>query len=126
MNIPDHLHYTKSHEWVRIEGDLATVGISDHAQSELGDIVYLELPALGRSCRAGESIAVIESVKAASDIYAPLDGEIAEVNHSAAAESGLINSDAYGEGWLFKIKIKDADAAGNLLNAGAYRSHIGG
>jgi len=125
MNLPDHLRYTTSHEWVKVEDDVVFVGITDHAQAELGDIVYLELPAAGRTCRVGESIAVIESVKAASDIYAPLAGEILAANDQAASNTSLVNSDPYGAGWLFKIKPADPAALGSLLTADAYRSHIG-
>jgi glycine cleavage system H protein len=125
MNLPDHLRYTTSHEWVKLEDGAAFVGITDHAQAELGDIVYIELPERGRTCRAGESIAVIESVKAASDIYAPIAGEILAVNDQAASNPTLVNSDPYGAGWLVKFKPADPAALDSLLTADAYRSHIG-
>jgi glycine cleavage system H protein len=125
MQLPDDLRYTSSHEWIRLDGDIATIGITDHAQSELGDVVYLELPEAGRHCRAGESVAVIESVKAASDIYAPLAGEIVEANEAAAANAGVVNSDPYGAGWLFKIKVANLRTADGLLGADAYRAQIG-
>lgn len=125
MTFPDHLRYTASHEWVSLDGDIATVGISDHAQSELGDVVYLELPSPGRAVAAGEGAAVIESVKAASDIYAPVAGEVIEANAAAAANTGVVNSDPYGDGWLFKIKVAEPAAVEALLNAEAYRGLTG-
>jgi len=125
MTFPDDLRYTTSHEWVRLDGDIATIGISDHAQSELGDVVYLDLPAAGRTVAAGESVAVIESVKAASDIYAPVAGEIIESNAGAAANTGLVNSDPYGDGWLFRIKVSDPIAVSSLLTAETYRAVTG-
>ena len=127
MNVPSDLRFTDSHEWVRIEPDgVATVGISDHAQSELGDIVYLDLPAIGRQCTAGESVAVIESVKAASDIYAPLAGEIVEVNTAAAAETSLVNREPYDGGWLFKVKMAAPGSESALMDAAVYQGKIGG
>jgi glycine cleavage system H protein len=103
MSAPANARFARSHEWITAGSPHATVGISDHAQKELGDVVYLELPKPGRKVKAGESIAVIESVKAASDIYAPVSGEITEVNAAAAADASLVNSDPYGAGWLFRI-----------------------
>jgi glycine cleavage system H protein len=103
MSAPANARFARSHEWITAGSPNATVGISDHAQKELGDVVYLELPKPGRKVKAGESIAVIESVKAASDIYAPVSGEITEVNAAAAADASLVNSDPYGAGWLFRI-----------------------
>ena len=124
MNIPTDLRYCPSHEWVRLDGDSATVGISDHAQEELTDVVFVELPALGRCVDAGDPTAVVESVKAASDIYAPLAGEIIEVNPEVAADPSLVNSDPYGKGWIFKLRLKDAAAAASLMDAAAYQAHI--
>jgi glycine cleavage system H protein len=125
MTFPPDLRYSTSHEWVRLEGDVATIGLTDHAQSELGDVVYLDLPAPGRRCGAGEAVAVIESVKAASDIYAPVAGEITEVNGEAAADTGVVNTDPYGRGWLFRIKTDDPAAAASLLDAAAYQARLG-
>lgn len=125
MTFPDDLRYTTSHEWVRLDGDIATVGITDHAQTELGDVVYLDLPAAGRTVAAGEGAAVIESVKAASDIYAPVAGEILESNAAAAANTGVVNSDPYGEGWLFKLKVADPITVSALLDAETYRTVTG-
>ena len=117
--------YTKDHEWVRLDGDIATIGITDHAQTELGDVVYLDLPAAGRTVAAGEGVAVIESVKAASDIYAPVTGEILESNAAAAGNTGVVNSDPYGEGWLFKLKVSDPITVSALLDAETYRTVTG-
>ena len=105
MTIPADLKYTKDHEWVRIEGDIATFGISDHAQEALGDIVFVELPEIGRSIDAGEAYAVVESVKAVSDVYAPVAGEVIEVNEELEGEPEKVNSDAYGAGWIAKVKM---------------------
>ncbi|NWF36612.1 glycine cleavage system protein GcvH [Mariprofundus sp. KV] len=105
MTIPADLKYTKDHEWVRIEGDIATFGISDHAQEALGDIVFVELPEIGRTIDAGEAYAVVESVKAVSDVYAPVAGEVIEVNEELEGEPEKVNSDAYGAGWIAKVKM---------------------
>lgn len=105
MNVPNHLHYTSSHEWLSIEGDTAILGITDYAQSELGDIVYLDLPEVGRVVTAGQSVGTIESVKTVSDIYTPVSGEIVAINEKLASMSELVNQDPYGEGWIMKIKI---------------------
>ena len=124
MNNPADLRYAKSHEWVRLEGDIATVGISDHAQEELTDVVFVELPAVGRTVDAGDPTAVVESVKAASDIYAPIGGEIVEVNPEVEADPSLVNGDPYGKGWIFKLKVKSPDEVASLLDAAAYTAHI--
>ena len=105
MSVPQDLHYTRSHEWVRTEGDTATVGISDHAQDELGDVVFVELPDEGATFDAGESFGTVESVKAVSDVYAPVGGEVVEVNSSLEDAPEKINDDPYGEGWLVKLRI---------------------
>ena len=125
MSIPANLKYTESHEWIRTDADgSVTVGITDHAQEALGDIVFLELPEAGRSVKAGEAIAVVESVKAASDIYAPLAGEIVAANSDLAAGPEAVNSDPYNA-WLFKLKPTDSTALDALLSAAAYGSLIG-
>ena len=124
MNIPSDLRYASSHEWVRLEGDIATVGISDHAQEELTDVVFVELPAVGRTVDAGDPTAVVESVKAASDIYAPLAGEVVEVNPEVEADPSLVNSEPYGKGWIFKLKVKDAEHFTKLMDAAAYGAQI--
>jgi glycine cleavage system H protein len=120
MNTPADLRYATSHEWVRLDGDIATVGISDHAQEELTDIVFVELPAVGRSVDAGDPTAVVESVKAASDIYAPVSGEVLEVNPDVETDPSLVNTDPYGKGWIFKLKVRDAAHVSKLMDASAY------
>jgi glycine cleavage system H protein len=125
MNIPQELRYAQSHEWARLESDgTLTVGITDHAQEALGDIVFLELPAVGKVLMAGDSCAVVESVKAASDIYAPVAGEIIAANDELGAAPEMINASAY-EAWLFKIKPSDANQVNQLLDASAYAKLIG-
>ena len=124
MNVPDNLRYNSSHEWLLLEGDTATVGITDHAQAELTDVVYVELPAVGRSVDAGDPSAVVESVKAASDIYAPVGGEIIEINPAVEADPALVNTDPYGKGWLFKLRVKNPADAASLLDAAAYAALI--
>lgn len=122
MNVPSELKYRDTHEWVRVEDGVAVVGITDYAQGELGDVVYVELPELGRKVEAGEAVAVIESVKTASDIYAPVSGEIVEVNEALADSPELVNEDPYGKGWLFKIKMADQSELDALLDAEAYKA----
>jgi len=125
MNIPQNLHYTESHEWIRKEADgTITVGITDHAQEALGDIVFLELPEVGKSFNAGDACAVVESVKAASDIYAPVAGEVIAINDAVTATPEAVNSDAY-DSWLFKIKPADISKVDGLLTADAYGKNIG-
>jgi glycine cleavage system H protein len=124
MNIPADLRYCASHEWIRLEGDIATVGISDHAQAELTDVVFVELPTIGRKVDAGDPTAVVESVKAASDIYAPIGGEVIEANDAVEADPSLVNTDPYGKGWIFKLRVKDPADAARLMDASAYQSHI--
>jgi glycine cleavage system H protein len=123
-NIPADLKYAKTHEWVRIAGDIATVGITDHAQHELTDVVFVELPAQGRKVKSGEACAVVESVKTASDIYSPVSGEVIETNSQVTDNPALVNSDPYGQGWFFKVKLSNAGEAGNLLGADAYGAQI--
>ena len=125
MNVPDHLYFSDSHEWVDPSSpEAAPVGISDHAQAELTDVVYLELPEVGRTVSKGEAIAVIESVKAANDIYAPVSGEIVEVNEALAEAPEPVNEDPYGGGWMFKVKLADSAEVEGLMNATAYRDTI--
>jgi len=122
-NIPSELRYATSHEWVRTEGDgTATVGITEHAQDLLGDMVFVELPDVGDNVSTGDDVAVCESVKAASDIYAPVSGEVIAVNESLEDAPELVNSDAFGEGWLFKIKLDDANEVESLLDAESYQN----
>jgi glycine cleavage system H protein len=125
-NIPTDLKYAKSHEWVRVAGGVGTVGISDHAQHELTDVVFVELPEVGRKVKAGDACAVVESVKTASDIYSPVSGEITEVNKAAADNPALVNTDPYGDGWFFKIKLADPAELNALLNPEQYGAQIGG
>ena len=125
MMIPDDLLYTESHEWIKRDGDKIRVGITDHAQSELTDVVYVELPKLERQVNAKEPIAVVESVKAASDIYAPVKGAVVEANKVLEADPGLINREPYGQGWIFVLKIENPDDLKNLKDAAAYKKHIG-
>src|SRR6187455_3413939 len=124
--IPSDLKYAKSHEWVRVDGNVATVGITDHAQHELTDVVFVELPEVGRKVKAGESCAVVESVKTASDIYAPVSGEVIEANKAAADNPSLVNSDPYGNGWFFKVKLSNPAEVNSLLTAEAYSKLISG
>jgi glycine cleavage system H protein len=123
-NVPADLKYAKSHEWIRVSGDTADVGISDHAQHELTDVVFVELPAVGRKVKAGESCAVVESVKTASDIYAPVSGEIVEINPQLAQHPDLVNTAPYGDGWFFKIKLADPAEANRLLSPENYLKQI--
>jgi glycine cleavage system H protein len=122
--VPSDLRYAKTHEWVRIAGEYATVGITDHAQHELTDIVFVELPKMGRTLKAGESCAVVESVKTASDIYTPVSGEITAINDAVVANPALVNTDPYGEGWFFKVKLTQPTEAEALQNAEAYTKQV--
>jgi glycine cleavage system H protein len=125
-NIPSDLKYAKSHEWVRVSGDTATIGITDHAQQELTDVVFVELPALNRQLKAGESCAVVESVKTASDIYSPVSGRVVEVNKAVVDNPALVNTEPYEGGWFFKLKLTQPDEAGGLLTAQQYKAQVGG
>src|SRR5438094_8387146 len=125
MTIPDDLLYTESHEWIKREGENARVGITDHAQAELTDVVYVELPKVGAAAEAKGQIAVVESVKAASDIYAPVKGTVVDVNKALEGNPALINTDPFGEGWIFVLKIDNADDLKQLKDAAAYRKQIG-
>ncbi len=125
MNFPDNLKYTKEHEWIRIEGQSGWIGITDYAQSELGDIVYVEIPAVGTKIEKGKSFGTIEAVKAVSDLFAPITGEIAEVNAEMKDHPEIVNKDPYGTGWMVKIVITDPAQLSDLLDVHAYRSLIG-
>lgn len=120
MNAPDNRRYTKTHEWVQLDGDVVTLGITDVAQNELGDITYLELPEAGDAITAGEPFGVVESVKAASDIYSPIDGEVVERNDSAVEAPELINQSPYDKAWLLKVKINDPEQVEALMSPGDY------
>jgi glycine cleavage system H protein len=125
-NVPDQLRYAASHEWVRVENGVGTIGITDHAQRELSDVVYVDLPKVGAQIAAGAPVAVIESVKAASDIYAPASGEVVEVNAGLTAKPELVNTDPYGAAWLFKLKLAKPEEVDGLKDAAGYRAQIGG
>ena len=116
--------YTDQHEWVRVDGDVATVGISEYAQSQLGDVVYVELPAVGKGVKQGGEMAVVESVKAASEVYAPASGTVTEVNEALAATPQTVNEDAEGKGWFAKIKLSNAAEVGKLMDAAAYKKFV--
>ena len=124
--IPSDLKYAKSHEWVRVSGEVATVGITDHAQHELTDIVFVELPESGRKIKAGDDCAVVESVKTASDIYSPVSGEVTEVNRAVVDDPALVNSDPYGDGWFYKIKLSNPAELSGLMSPEQYRAQIKG
>ena len=125
MNVPDDLKYAETHEWIRIDGDTGVVGITDHAQNELTDIVYVDPPKLGASVTAGQPAAVVESVKAASDIYSPVDGEVTEVNESLSTEPALVNTSPYENGWLYKIRLSNPSQLDALKSPDNYRAQIG-
>lgn len=118
-------YFTEDHEWVRVEGDIATVGITDHAQDQLGDLVFVQLPDIGASLSKGDAAVVVESVKAASDVYAPLDGEVTEVNDATASDPALINSAATSDGWLWKMKLSNTEQLTGLLDEAGYKAIIG-
>jgi glycine cleavage system H protein len=124
MNVPDDLFYTESHEWIKREGENIRVGITDHAQAELTDVVFVEVPKVGREVKAKEAIAVVESVKAASDIYAPVSGTVVEANDALTQSPALVNTDPFGQGWLFVLKVADPDDLKNLKDATAYKEQI--
>lgn len=115
--------YTPDHEWLSIEGDIATIGVTDYAQSQLGDVVFVDLPKVGRKVKKAEATAVVESVKAASDVYAPVTGEIVAINEALGADPSLINSDAAGKGWFFKLRIADKGELAGLMDEAAYKAH---
>lgn len=121
MVIKEDLRYTKEHEWVKLEKDIATMGITDYAQGELGDIVFVELPRVGTKVEQMKSFGVIEAVKAVSELFSPITGEVAEVNSKLESEAGLINKDPYGEGWIIKVKVKDQSEVNKLLSAEDYK-----
>lgn len=124
MNVPEDLKYAESHEWIRVEDGFGTVGITDHAQAELTDIVFVEPPSIGATAEQKGQIAVVESVKAASDIYSPVSGEIVEINAALEADPALLNTDPFGDGWIFKIKLSDPADLNALKSPEAYREQI--
>jgi glycine cleavage system H protein len=120
----DDLHYSESHEWVRVDGEIGTIGITDHAQKQLGEIVYLELPEVGHVYNADDEFGTVESVKAVSELYTPVSGEIVEINKAAVSEPGIINDDPQGDGWLIKIKLSTDEEIGKLMSADAYAKYV--
>lgn len=118
-------YYTEDHEWLRVEGDVATVGITDYAQEQLGDLVFVELPEIGKGLSKGDTAVVVESVKAASDVYAPVDGEVTEANEALSSNPALVNSAATGDGWLWKMKLSDKSQLDGLMDEAGYNAHIG-
>jgi len=125
MNFPENLKYTKDHEWILVSGETGTIGITDYAQGELGDVVFVELPTVGKEVKAHDSFGSIEAVKAVSDLFAPVSGTITEVNKDLEKSPELVNKDPYGKGWMVKMKLADPSEIGNLLNAAGYKSHVG-
>jgi glycine cleavage system H protein len=125
MNYPENFHYTKEHEWVSMQGDVGTVGITDYAQHELGDIVYVDLPKPGTTVTKGKTVGSVESVKAVSDIYSPVSGEVIEVNETLAEAPEKLNTDAHGDAWLVRIRLSSPDEIKDLLSAADYRSYLG-
>ena len=125
MTVPQDLRYSKEHEWIRLDGDTATIGITHFAQEQLGDVVFVELPAKGATVRQFASLGVVESVKAASDIYSPISGEVLERNVKVIEKPELVNTEPYGDGWMVRVKLADKSELQKLLNADDYRSHIG-
>jgi glycine cleavage system H protein len=121
---PEDRRYTQSHEWVRIDGDVGTIGITDYAQKELGDIVYLELPEVGHVFNAGEEFGTVESVKAVSELFTPVSGEIVEINRGAVTEPGIVNDDPFGDGWMIKLKLSTDEEVQKLLTAGQYEEYV--
>jgi glycine cleavage system H protein len=120
----DDLHYSESHEWVRVDGEIGTIGITDHAQKQLGEIVYLELPEVGHVYNADDEFGTVESVKAVSELYIPVSGEVVEVNKSAVSEPGIINDDPQGDGWLIKVKLSTDQEISKLMTADAYATYV--
>ncbi|HEX8071792.1 MAG TPA: glycine cleavage system protein GcvH [Pyrinomonadaceae bacterium] len=122
-NIPEDLHYSRDHEWIRVEGDVGTVGITDHAQKALGDVVFVELPKVGDRFEAGKSFGTVESVKAVSELFSPVSGEVVEVNESLADEGEQVNSDPYGAAWMIKLRLSDPGQVDKLMNAAEYEDY---
>ena len=125
MNFPENLKYTKDHEWVLIEGNMGTIGITDYAQGELGDVVFVELPSVGKTVKQHESFGTIEAVKAVSDLFAPVSGSVVDVNGDLTSSAELVNKDPYGKGWMVRIKLSKQDEVPDLLSASAYKALVG-
>jgi glycine cleavage system H protein len=124
MNIPKNLKYTKEHEWILVEGNQATVGITDHAQSSLGDVVFVDLPTVGRALKTGETFGTVESIKAVSDLYSPVTGKVTAINSALGDAPSSVNSDAYGKAWMIKMEVTDPKSVETLLDAGAYEKLV--
>lgn len=124
MNFPSNLKYTKDHEWAKVNGNTITVGITDHAQSSLGDIVFVELPKKGRELKAGDTFGVVESIKAVSDLYSPVNGKVIEINEGLTQEPGQVNQDPYGNAWMIRIEVTDTQSVNNLLDAKTYETYV--
>lgn len=124
MNFPENIRYTSEHEWIRVEGDIAYVGITDYAQSELGEIVFVDVPTVGETIAQGEVFGSVEAVKTVSDLNMPVTGEVLELNEALDAQPELVNNDPYGEGWMIKISVKDASELNNLMDATAYQASL--
>lgn len=125
MNFPSHLRYTKDHEWIQLDGNIATVGITDYAQRELGDIVYVEVGAIGKSLKTGEVFGTVEAVKTVSDLFLPVDGTVTELNPALAGAPEAVNNDPYGEGWMIKMTVNNPEDVAALLDAAAYEGMVG-
>jgi glycine cleavage system H protein len=125
MDTPEELKYSKDHEWIRVDGDVSTIGITDYAQGELGDVVYVEMPEAGTLISKGESFGTIEAVKAVSEVYSPVSGEIVEINDKLEGEPALVNQSPYSDGWMIKLKLTDPDELSDLMDAAAYKEMIG-
>lgn len=125
MNFPENLKYTKDHEWILVDGNTGTVGITEHAQGELGDVVFVELPSVGKSLKQFESFGTIEAVKAVSDLFSPVTGAVADVNKALASTPELVNKDPYGDGWMVKVTLSNPSELSTLLNAAAYKALVG-
>jgi glycine cleavage system H protein len=124
MRFPQELKYTKDHEWIRVEGNRATIGVTDHAQSALGDVVFVDLPKVGRELKSHETFGVVESIKAVSDLYAPVAGKIVEVNSALADEPAQVNSDPYGKAWMIRVEFSDAGALASMMDSAAYSKYV--
>ncbi len=124
MRFPESLKYTKDHEWAKLNGNIITIGITDHAQSALGDVVYVELPAVGRTLKAGETFGVVESIKAVSDLYAPVSGKVVEVNSSLPENPAVINQDPHQGAWMIKLELTDTHSADHLMDSGSYSKYV--
>ncbi|MCK4656667.1 MAG: glycine cleavage system protein GcvH [candidate division Zixibacteria bacterium] len=125
MEVPDDLKYSKEHEWIRVDGDIGVIGISDYAQGELGDVVYVELPEIGKELKSGDPFGTIEAVKAVSELFCPVSGEVTEVNEKLEGDPALINQTPYGDGWMIKLKLANPDELSGLMDAAGYKDMIG-